>query len=365
MCSANQEPVPPSQYSPTLRPTRFWSELFRSVVFLASVGGLGAAGNAVRAQGEFGQVNFLLMNSGPGATFDEAAWLAAAATIQSRGFESRSFVIGAEDQIKEMFDTSRAAKPRETVILLSTMQLDTTDPDAFADMMQKMDETTGVGSLAGSAVLLDSPLCRVLQLPMTPTDYTPVGLLITGVGTADTETCYTLAAELHSRRAQGWDLDANGNRIVAVDPTAEAAQDAMPVAQVVGRKLIDTNDPERRAERSDNIFAPGEEIVIHTSLDYVRKRGAGYPGARFEIELDVEIRTPDDTLIERLEDVKTFEGEVQHRVPVDADYFRNWIFGGLRLEEPGSYKIVFLMTDRMAPDDKQVPVSAEVDVVVK
>ena len=201
--------------------------------------------------------------------------------------------------------------------------------------------------------------------PLKPTDCAPVGLLITGREQAERQACYRLAAEVHASRSQGWDLDADGQRIVAVDPTAERAQDAMPPAHSIGRLLADTDDPDRKTRRKCNVFAPDEEIVFRTTLDYVCKRGAGHPGARFEIELDIEVHLADGTLVERREDVCRYEGEMRHRVPVDADYFRNWIVGSVRLSQPGDYRVTFLLTDRMAPEEKQIAVPIRVDVTVK
>jgi hypothetical protein len=359
------EPVGLPNYSLRFWSIRFWMGLSRLMAFLASLGTFGGAGTAARAEAEVGPVNFVLWNGEPGQMFDEAAWSAATAAISLRGFDSVSFVITSAEPVEELMRTARAADPRETLVVLTTLDVGTTTPEAFAEMMQKVDAIEDDPLFAQAAILLDVPACRVMQQVMGPKDYVPIGLVITGSDSAAKADCYTRAAELHSRRAEGWDLDANGDRVPAIDPTAETSQDLMPVAYSLGWQLVDASDPDRRAKRADNVFASGDEIIIRTSLDYVRKRGAGRPGAQFKIELDIEIKTLDGALIQRMEDVRVFEGEVTHRVPVDADYFRNWIVASVRLTEPGTYKAVFLLTDRMAPEDMQVPVPIEFDVVVR
>jgi hypothetical protein len=326
-----------------------------------------ALGAPLLAQEKIGPVNFFLWNNGPGQTFDKAEWMGAIGALSYQGYESSvSLFTDDPGKIRKMLDDAKAADPRETVIVLTTLQIDTADAAVFADQIKILDNgLANTPDMAGSAVFVDAPLCRVMQPPLKSTEYAPSGLVITGTEPAARLNCYIQAAEVHFRRSQGWDLDADGNKGVAVDTTAARAQEMMPPALSMGWLLADTADPDRKKKRDSNVFASGDEIVIRTTLDYIRKRGAGLPGARFEIELDVEVKAADGTLIERLEDVYRYEGEVQHRVPVDADYFRNWIVASVRLEEPGAYKVVFLLTDRMAPADKQIPVPVEVDVIVE
>jgi hypothetical protein len=319
------------------------------------------------AQESAGPVNFFLWNNGPGQTFDEAEWMEAIGALSRQGYES-SVTLFSDDpgKMPKMLNDAKVADPAETVIVLTTLQIDTADALVFADQIKKLDDAFASSpDMAGSAVFVDAPLCRVMQPPLKSTEYAPAGLVITGTEPAARLDCYTKAAEVHFRRSRGWDLDADGNRIVAVDTTAARAQEMMPPALSMGWLLVDTADPDRRKKRATNVFAPGDEILIRTTLDYIHKRGAGLPGARFEIELDIEVKAVDGTLIERLEDVYRYEGEVRHRVPVDADYFRNWIVASVRLEEPGAYKLMFLLTDRMAPADKQIAVPIDVDVVVE
>jgi hypothetical protein len=319
------------------------------------------------AQEKTGPVNFFLWNTGPGSkTFDEGQWMAAIASLSLQSPESVSLFSDDPEEMLKVLDDAKVADPPESVIVLTTFRMSTADAAVFADKMKMFDDVKDdTPDMVGSAILVDTPLCRVMQLALKPTEYAPTGLVITGSDPDAMGDCYRQAAEVHFRRSQGWDLDADGNRIVAVDTAAEHAQDMMPSAISTGWLLADTNDPDRRKKRDSSIFARGDEIVIRTTLDYVRRRGAGYPGAQFEIELDVEIRKADGTLFERLEDLYRYEGEVQHQVPVDADYFSNWIVASVRINQPGAYKVVFLLTDRMAPEDKQIPVPIEVDVTVE
>lgn len=269
-------------------------------------------------------------------------------------------------KIPELLDNAKDSDPPETVIVLTTAEIDTTDPAVFAAKIKTMDDGFARNpDLAGWVVFVDTPLCRVMQQPLQPTDHAPTGLVLTGTTADAKRDCYWQAIAVHVRRSLGWDLDGEGHKIAAVDATADRAQQMMPVAASMGWMLADAADPDRNTRRANAVFAPGEEIIIRTTLDYIRKRGAGYPGAAFEIELDIEIRGADGALVERLEDVYRYTGEVRHRVPVDADYFRNWIVGSVRLQEQGAYRLVFLLTDRMAPEDKQIPVAIEVDVTVE
>ncbi len=313
-----------------------------------------------------GPVHFFLWNNGPGQTFDPALWASATATLQAQGFDAVSIFSDHPGRIPALLNAANNAEPRETVIVLTTAQVATADAAVFADRMAAWDATMdGNPDLAGSAVFIDAPLCRVMQPPLKSTEYAPSGMVITGTDPDATRDCYRALAMLHSRRAQGWDLDADGNRIVATDPTAGRAQDAMPPAKSLGWLLVDTTDPDRRKKRANAIFAPGEEIVIRTTLDYIRKRGAGALGARFDITLDVEIKSAGGALLKRADDLYRYEGKLRHRVPVDAEYFRNWIVASVKLQEPGAYQVVFLLTDRMAPADKQIPVPITVDVTVE
>lgn len=313
------------------------------------------------AETQAGRVHFVLWNNGPGQSFDPGLW-STAVTLAAKGRDYISIFTTDPARIPAALEMARAEPVPGTVIVLSTAQVATTDTDVFAGFMTTMDadQSTNAG-IAGAVTLLHVPLCRVMHLPLKPVEYAPVGLVLTGTDPDRIIDCYAALADKHMNRAAGFDHDADGNRIVAVDETADFAQNAMPAAYSMGWKLL---GPDGEA-RDSNRFAPGEEIVIETTLDYIRKSDAGYPGAAYRIGLDIEIKDMDGALIQRMDDVYLYGNEMRHRVPVDADYFRNWLTASVRLTQAGAYQVDFIFTDLNAPEGKQVPVAVTADVVIE
>ena len=117
------------------------------------------------AEEDFGPVNFVLWNNGPGQSFNVDDWMRANARIGMKGFGSISLFTPNPDRIKETLDTAAAARPRETVIVLTALALDIADAEIFAGMMRNFDASLEETAFAGALVLVDAPQCRVLQPP--------------------------------------------------------------------------------------------------------------------------------------------------------------------------------------------------------
>jgi len=67
----------------------------------------------------------------------------------------------------------------------------------------------------------------------------------------------------------------------------------------------------------------------------------------------------------KIGNVKTYDYEMSHRVPIDADYFQNYFRAGIFLEDPGEYAVIYRFTDLNAPDDKRSPVEIKTTVTIE
>ncbi|MEO1790073.1 MAG: hypothetical protein AAFR34_10240 [Pseudomonadota bacterium] len=314
-----------------------------------ALAGLIATAGAAKADGP---INFVLWNNGPGQSFDGALWMRLIAARYHDGITVVASPETGPDRIKAAVQSAAGAEP-ETVVVMTTVELDLAE-DAFAQAFANFDAARGQDATFKDAmILVDAPLCRAMQTPMAANDYTPYTFVYTAP--AGREACYTAVLDtLYERDGSG----------TAVDETALVAQAAMPAMYSMGWKFIDLDDPEQRKIRESRTFAPGEQILFQTTFDYVRKAGAGAPGATFKVRLDLEVTDKATGEVMRIDDLRTYEGTVSHRVPVDATYFRNWFRGGIDLKDPGEYTLSYIFTDLNAEGEAQVPVPISVDVTI-
>ncbi len=315
---------------------------------LVLAGLLASAGAAIAEE----RINFVLWNNGAGQSFDANLWTGLIAQGLRDGITVVASAQTGPDRIKAAVQSAAGAEP-ETVVVLTTIELDLGEGDftqAFANFdAARVDDPT----FKDAMVIVDAPLCRAMQTPMAPNDYTPYTYIYTTP--EGREGCYSAVIDTLYER------DGSGS---AVDETAAVAQAAMPAMYSMGWRFIDLEDPDQSRNRESRIFQPGEQILFQTGMDYVRKKGAGAPGATFEIRLDLEVTNKATGDVARIENLRTFEGVVSHRVPVDATYFRNWFRAGIDLKDPGEYTLSYIFTDLNAEGAAQVPVPVSVDVTI-
>ena len=92
---------------------------------------------------------------------------------------------------------------------------------------------------------------------------------------------------------------------------------------------------------------------------------AGTPFATYEIGLNIEIRDREGKPVKKIENAHTYQGKATPRFPTDAEYFSNHATAGIRIRDPGNFKVAFIFTDRSRPSKNTAPVETLFDVRIE
>ncbi|MFQ6554122.1 hypothetical protein AAD018_017400 [Aestuariibius insulae] len=309
--------------------------MFRSLapVLLAATLTLPAAPPLAAEQTEDAMIFHILNYPNPNL-IDTDQW---ARATQEAGLSDRTRTVYNASGDQMVADIRRASRDGsgEAVFVLYGVVIDVADFANGADAVEA--NIRRQPAHAQVDLRINTERCRLLHSPLKPTNYAPEFTLLAPTDPEGQRLCYAQALGLFDGLAR--------DPASAIDRTAIHAQTAMPQMMRYGSTFLDKADDGRTSHRPTNIFAPGDEIHAEISLDYVSRTTPGEPGARYRIGLDIEVYDAANTLLNRQEDVTVYEGEMRHRVPVDAEYFRNFVTAGLSLDDPGNYQLVFILTD--------------------
>ena len=299
-------------------------------------------------------INFVLWNNGPGQSFNLPLWQSLITSNFRDGVTVSASPETGGEQIEKAVKAAGRTNPPETVVVLTATELAMSETEFETALNNLEAKKDTIDTFKGGVFLHKSPMCRAVQTVLESNAYAPFTLLYTTPeGRA---ACYRNVLDML------YDRDGSGT---SVDSTAKAAQDLMPNAYSIGWKFYHGDGPDKGKRRDSNVFAPGEPILFETSLDYVRKKGAGAPGATFAVRLDLEVTEQTRGERSKVEDLTTYTGAVSHRVPIDANYFRNVFRAGIDLKDPGTYQITYSFTDLNAPDGRNDPVSITTEVEIR
>ncbi|MEM9343066.1 MAG: hypothetical protein AAGA87_08480 [Pseudomonadota bacterium] len=313
----------------------------------------GVVGYATSATATEPPINFVLWNADANGTFDAELWTG----IVSAQYRDAITLIAQPDTGPERIETTvkAANKPVPETVVVVTKNEFSVDLAQFTSALDAFEANRDDNdTFRGSELLVSQPGCRVFQTVMGPTAYAPYTHMFTTPEYR--EACYAETIRTVFER------DLSGT---AIDKTAAKTQALMPEAYSIGWKFIDLNDPNKRAIRQSRTFAPKEEILFQTTLDFLRRANAGAPGASINVRLDLEIIDVAAQSSKKIDNLHTYDYEVSHRVPIDANYFQNFFRAGIYLEDPGDYTLIYRFTDLNAPEEKRVPVEIKADVTIE
>ncbi len=146
----------------------------------------------------------------------------------------------------------------------------------------------------------------------------------------------------------------NGERVTPIylDGPATAMQAMLPAIEVSEAYLglkAERDEKGRYKRRESNIYAPKEEIFLRAYLDHVGRKLAGTMDGSYQIDLSVEISTPDGTVLKK-GDLYSYKNPSTLFYPIDKTYFWNDITAGIALEDPGDYVVKFIFKDGSRPE---------------
>ena len=147
------------------------------------------------------------------------------------------------------------------------------------------------------------------------------------------------------------------------------AQSMMDPLRLIEAYLVDKSGPRNArggyGNRKDNLFQPNEEIVGVVYLANVGKRAVGTPENQNELELYFNIKDETGHVLQQVRPVHTYKNRPKYTEPMAADYFAERFTVSARLNVSGVYELEFVFIDHTRSDDKKIPVSAPLSVIIQ
>ncbi|UPJ68265.1 hypothetical protein IVB23_13400 [Bradyrhizobium sp. 191] len=308
---------------------------------------------------------FLMANLGGDFDLNLALWRDSAQRSHGATLV-RTYLSHGQPSIEQAKRDAASAGVEPNIVVLSTTNTHDKNSYEFKNSVNKLKNAFQVDpTLKGSKVLFEWSMCLLVERPPEGRGFLPVTMLMVLEAWQAKTICYTAVQEYFTAAPSP-----DGSRAAPIwfDASAVAPQMLMPPMKFIQTFLADkirTNQDGAFAERGTNVYSAGEEIFIFASFDHVGRILPGTPFATYEIGLDIELRNHDGTVITKIANVHTYQGNSTQRFPLDADYFRNHATAGLSLRDAGNYKVVFIFTDRSRPRNETGPIEAVFDITVK
>lgn len=169
-------------------------------------------------------------------------------------------------------------------------------------------------------------------------------------------------------RAQTFEIDGEQLSVEQDGISLQDVQVRMDPLRLVEAYLIDKAAPRNArggwGERTSNVFETGQQIDAVVYLANVGKYNPGELENQHDLEVYINIKSRDGTLIEQIRPVHTYR-TVLTGDPQRDDYFRERFTVSARVTEAGRYNVSFVFIDNTRPEDKQVALEAPVQVIVE
>ncbi|MEO9515266.1 MAG: hypothetical protein ABJH45_22625 [Paracoccaceae bacterium] len=167
-------------------------------------------------------------------------------------------------------------------------------------------------------------------------------------------------------------IEVDGNKVGFVESNVtdlNIAQSMMDPLRLIEAYLVDKSAPRNArggyGNRTDNLFQTNEEIVGVVYLANVGKRAVGTPENQNELELYFNIKDEDGRVLQQVRPVHTYQNRPENTDPMADDYFAERFTVSARLNVSGSYELEFVFIDHTRSDDKNIPVSAPLSVIIE
>ncbi len=167
-------------------------------------------------------------------------------------------------------------------------------------------------------------------------------------------------------------IEVDGKKVLFADSNLtdiNVAQSMMDPLRLIEAYLVDKSAPRNErggyGVRENNIYQPNEEIVGVVYLANIGKQAVGSPENKNELELYFNINDEDGILLQEVRPVHTYRNSPKYSKPIADDYFAERFTVSARLNVSGTYELEFLFIDHTRSDDKRLPVSVPITVIIE
>lgn len=298
---------------------------------------------------------FVLQDGEESLAFNREAWMTAAK--QESGKILEMFLYDEPEVFQRAAEVARAAGADDNIIILATSNISAKNSTEFAKMKTSMDQVM----LEQNADLnwrtaFEYPMCVLYERAPLADEPAPFAVLGVMKQSHAQYFCYRMAMTYYASQQ-----DPEGNRTppVYVDAQTITMQEMMPPIAIRSAYLAhkDQRDEKGRyLKRESNVYAVNEEIFLRAYLENVARELPGTMLMRFNFDLEMEVRDQEGNSSDRFK-LYTYEGPSRLLYPVDRTQFWSDITAGVALQDPGSYELRFIFTNKARGDEPPAEVS--------